>query len=75
LAALPEYLRPGRFRDSDDVGVYAFKLMSRTGVASNSHIFVRMATFFAAASQRLSQILAVASEEKVRMRSQEDVGR
>ena len=56
LAALPEPLRPGRLRDSDDVGLYAFKLASRPDLGANSHILLRMATFVTAASQRLSQI-------------------
>ena len=71
LTTLPEPLRPPRFRDADDVGLYAFKLMSRPGMGSNSHILARMVTFFTTASQRLSQISAVAADEQARARAED----
>jgi hypothetical protein len=64
LAALPEHLRPGHIRDGDDVALYAFRLMSRHSLPDgNSHILLRMNTFFGTASHRLSQILSIASAE------------
>lgn len=71
IAALPEHLRPRKMRDSDDVGLYAFRLVSRPGAGSNAHIMLRMTTFFTAASQRLSEIYAVAAAE-ARARANED---
>ena len=63
LAALPEHLRPGRPRDSDDVALYAFRLMSLPRSAVDSHILHRITIFFTAASHRLSEILSIAAEE------------
>jgi hypothetical protein len=73
VGAMPEHLRPGRLRDSDDVALYAFRLMSLPRSGVNSHILHRMTTFFTAASHRLSQILAIAAEEAhARARERED---
>ena len=72
LAALPEHLRPGHIRDGEDISLYAFRLMSRPSLPDgNSHILVRMNTFFGTASHRLSQILSIAAAE-ARARTNED---
>ena len=68
LAALPEHLRPWRMKGSDDVSLYAFRLMSRVTLPGNAHILLRMSTFFSAASHRLSQILSIAAAEARRKR-------
>ena len=72
LGVLPEHLRPGRFRDSDDVGLYAFRLASCPDTSGgNARILQRMTTFFAAASRRLSEIFAIAAAEAARAREEE----
>ena len=73
LATLPEHLRPGRLRDSDDVGLYAFKLVSHPASGPNAGYLLRMTTFFTAASRRLSEIFAIAAAEaRIRWDEHED---
>lgn len=71
LAALPEHLRPWSVKGSDDVSLYAFRLMSRATLPGNDHILLRMSTFFSAAAHRLSQILSIAAAE-ARRKAMED---
>ena len=60
LSRCPASLRPGKFVDAEDVGGYALSLahaqMERA--SGNESAVAKLATFFSAASQRLSQILA-----------------
>lgn len=60
LAHLPPELRPGKLVDSDDVTLYALRLV-RAQLGGEEHPGVqKMASFFSGASLRLSQILACA---------------
>ncbi len=60
LARLPDPCRPGRIVDADDITLYALILVreqfNRDPV--KDPMLTRMAGFFAAASRRVSQILA-----------------
>lgn len=59
LAKLPLNCRPGAIKDGEDVASYAFAMVQRQCMAGPHEAELdRMAAFFAAASHRISQILA-----------------
>lgn len=64
LAQIPADLRPGKFVDPEDVAAHALMLVqAQIGAAGGDEAAVhKLATFFSAASLRLSQILARSSE-------------
>jgi hypothetical protein len=61
IARLPQDCQPRAMDSSDDIAYYAF-LLVREQCAESGHTIElhRMATFFASASQRVSEILAIA---------------
>jgi hypothetical protein len=64
LQDLPEECRPGRLVDADDVAIYALTLVQKQCADDPAQVLRPvhdMATFFIAASQRISQILAHAA--------------
>lgn len=65
LGALPVHCQPLRMSDADDLSIYALTLV-RAQCDDHAHTaeLHAMATFFAAASQRLSQIFALARKNK-----------
>ena len=66
LAKLPDTCEAGEMSSSDDIAYYAFRLVREqcSGDAQCVELH-RMATFFACASQRVSQILAIAKYQKL----------
>ncbi len=59
IAALPADCRPSEMNDPDDVSGYAFTLVQKQCAGENrSPALNAMATFFTAASIRLSEIVA-----------------
>ncbi len=58
IAALPRNCRPGEMNEAEDVADYAFILVSEECAADQSPALKAMASFFAAASTRLSEISA-----------------
>ena len=59
IAALPPDCRPGDMSEAEDVANYAFTLVSKQcGVEDAPPALNAMASFFAAASMRLSEITA-----------------
>ena len=59
IAALPAGCRPGEMNQAEDVADYAFMLVSKQCAVENAPPALNaMASFFAAASMRLSEISA-----------------
>lgn len=62
LGKLPLNCRPGPITNGEDVAAYAFAMVHRQCMAGPHEAELhRMAAFFAAASHRISQILAAVS--------------
>lgn len=62
IAALPDGCRPGPLDSADDVALYAYTLITSQCEAEESNAALhRMATFFAAASNRMSSLMALSS--------------
>jgi hypothetical protein len=59
LASLPRDCRPPLMGSTDDVGIYAFTLARYQRLNDQDALVDRMSTFFVAAQQRLSEILAI----------------
>jgi hypothetical protein len=66
VAQLPEDCRPVRLVDADDVANYAFELARHQAAGDGPEVLQKLATFFADASIRLSQLLAASGEEAAR---------
>ncbi len=65
LSSLPDDCRPGRLADPDDVAFYAFTLVREQRMTERYNPSLhRMATFFSAASHRISQIMALYHRER-----------
>ena len=62
LAQLPADCRPGKFLDANDVTSFAFHLVRRRQVEDESGPLTKLASFFSAASQRLSKLLSRSGE-------------
>jgi hypothetical protein len=59
IAALPEDCRPGEMNNADDVAGYAFTLVQEQCIGEDQPPALNaMASFFASASTRLSEIVA-----------------
>lgn len=66
LAKLPDSCEPGEISSSDDIAFYAFQLVREQCSGDSQCVELhRMATFFSSASQRVSQILAIAKYQKL----------
>jgi hypothetical protein len=66
LAKLPEECAQDELNSSDDIAYYAYRLVREQCSGDTQCIELhRMATFFASASQRVSQILAIAKYQKL----------
>lgn len=64
LARLPGDCRPGPMRDGEDIALYAFSMVRHQCLAGGSDPELhRLATFFSAASHRLSQVMATGQAE------------
>ena len=66
LAKLAADCEPGDMNSSDDIAYYAFRLVREQCAGDVQCLELhRMATFFSSASQRVSQILAIAKYQKL----------
>lgn len=62
LARLPGDCRPGPMRDGEDIALYAFSTVRHQCLGGGADPELdRLATFFSAASHRLSQVMAAAN--------------
>ena len=68
IADLPESCRPGRLKSADDLAYYAFVLAreERKSATYNPRL-TTVASFFAAASLRLSEIAAISTEPRIKL--------
>ncbi len=66
---LPDHCKPRKLFDADDIGSYAFDLVSCDCVAADSTAVVhRVAAFFMDANDRLSHILAKTNDPEAERR-------
>ena len=64
IRCLPRDCRPGKVRDAEDVGLYAFQLVNAQFESSVEQAQLdRMAGFMTAAASRLSQLLATSAND------------
>ena len=68
IADLPESCRPGQLKGADDLAYYAFALAKeeRKSAAYTPRL-ATFASFFAAASLRLSEIAAISSQPRIEL--------
>ena len=68
LAALPEALRPGRFRDAQDIADFAVAVkmhyLSPHEVGEEPGLEARIAAFFAGAAHRAAQLSQITESEE-----------
>ena len=68
IAELPESCRPGQLKSAEDLAYYAFALAKeeRKSAACTPRL-TTLASFFACASLRLSEIAAISTQPEIRL--------